>query len=114
MSFDFSLADAAALEKKVESGTEKANVQKEKSGQEKNPLDMSLDEIAIKERNERRAKYQTDGKRYQKRYDNRPPERPRYITLDLPPREVRNYANYADVDTDGYDVKLRLVLTKKH
>ena len=112
--FDFSLADAEAVEKKVENGAEKGAEQKEKSVEGKDRLNMSLDEIAQKERMERRANRQSDDRMHQRRYDNRPPERPKYITLDLPQREVRNYVNYADVDTDGYDVKLRLVLTKRH
>ena len=118
MSFDFSLADAESLTKKEEETkpAEPAQTEETKEENKKAAIDMSLDEIVKKDREERRAKAKQNGeKRKPKQHRNdRSHEKPKYKYLDLTEREIRNFTNQAELDTDGYDVKLRLVLTKKY
>jgi len=79
-------------------------------------LNMSLDEIIQNKRevmndnknNETESSYDESRKRYHQK-----DRRPKFLDLELTEREINKYLDFACVDTDGYNVELRLVLRKK-
>lgn len=118
---EFSISDA----KKPEEGPDvekKAEEVKTEEAPKKNFLDMSLDEISkqnreekIKKNQEKREQLRKEGKlpRDRPRRDHRD-EKPIYTTLNLSDKEARLFAQSSGIDTDGYNVQLRLVRIKKH
>lgn len=74
-------------------------------------IDMSLDDIVKNQREENRKKREASGDyRRRSRQTNR--NQTKYINLNLTDRQIRSYLQFADVDTSGYDIRLRLKLTK--
>ena len=111
MSFDFSLAEAQAIETNPENTAVDNPTNKEED--KKLKIDMSLDEIAKQEREEYRAQHPQHNQQRKPLHRDKHIEKPIYKYLNLTEREIRNYTNQAEIDTDGYDVRLRLVLTRK-
>lgn len=125
--FVFSLADAA---KDENASTEKKELtQEEKEAKRNSLLEMSLDDLTNEKRAERRKEIQE--KREKRREAGEEPprhhrkdrdsrnkryevEKPKIVNLNLTERQIMRIAETSDIDTDKYDITLRLVMHKKH
>lgn len=88
-------------------GTKKELTPEEKKEQALAMLDKSLDDV-IKEAREARGE---SGEK--KPRSRKPKARPKIIKLDLSEREIERYVRqFSDIDIDGCDVRLRLVMTR--
>lgn len=73
-------------------------------------IDMPLEDIIKAHREENRKKRGGQPRKQNSNPRNLIPDR--YIELHLSDRQIRSYLQFTDIDTSGYDVKLRLKLTK--
>lgn len=75
-------------------------------------IDMSLDDIVKNQREENRKKRAESGdyRRRNRQSNNR--DQTKYVNLNLTDRQIQKYLQFADVDTTGYNIRLRLKLVK--
>lgn len=83
----------------------------EKKEKAKLMIDMSLDEI-VKQQREEKRKQRTESGDYRRKPRQKSRNQTKYVNLNFTDRQIRSYLQFADVNTSGYDVRLRLKLTK--
>ncbi|KAK8834417.1 hypothetical protein M9Y10_009305 [Tritrichomonas musculus] len=83
----------------------------EKKANAQKMMDMSLDEIIKNQKEEKRKQNSNSGDHRRKSRQNTR-NRTKYVNLNLTDRQIRTYLQFADVDTSGYNIKLRLKLVK--
>ena len=92
-------------------GAKKELTPEERKARALEMLDKPLDEVINQARAERGDSSEFDKRKSQK--NRRTKAKPKIIKLQLSEREVERYVRqFSDIDVDGCDIRLRLVMTK--
>ena len=92
-------------------GAKKELTPEERKARALEMLDKPLDEVINQARAERGDSSDNDKRKAQK--NRRTKSKPKIIKLQLSEREVERYVRqFSDIDVDGCDIRLRLVMTK--